>query len=150
MRVLIIKIRMCTSGNKKKDVKPTIDVSKSNSFDLLNLVENDVDLERLIIDGTANLVDDEGKPLIMIDSSGDHNSEDEVASIDNNMAIFLALKDVGYGTNSLLEQWKESYGNMEYDYDPYDNDMYEGQDITYKIQDICDNLDIKVHGHKKK
>ncbi|GJW78594.1 zinc finger, CCHC-type containing protein [Tanacetum coccineum] len=29
--------------------------------------------------------------------------------------------------NSLLEQWKDSYGNGEYDYDPYDDDMYEGQ-----------------------
>ncbi|GKB42005.1 hypothetical protein Tco_0886947, partial [Tanacetum coccineum] len=35
-----------------------------------------------------------------------------------------------YGTNSLLEQWKESYGDEEYDYDPYDDDMYEGQDIS--------------------
>ncbi|GKD34912.1 hypothetical protein Tco_1250421 [Tanacetum coccineum] len=66
------------------------------------------------------------------------------------MTNFLASKDVGYGTNGLLEQWKESYGNGEYDYDSYDDDMYEGQDISDKIQDICDNLDIKVRGRKKK
>ncbi|GJS09197.1 hypothetical protein Tco_0365993 [Tanacetum coccineum] len=76
--------------------------------------------------------------------------KDEVASVDNDMANFLASKDVGYGTNSLLEQWKESYGNEDYDYDPYDDDMYEGHDIPGKIQDICDNLDIKVRGRKKK
>ncbi|GJT47522.1 hypothetical protein Tco_0956237 [Tanacetum coccineum] len=68
-----------------------------------------------------------GIPLTTVDSSGDHDSDDEVASIDNDMTNFLASKDVGYGTNSLLEQWKESYGNGEYDYDPYNNDMYEGR-----------------------
>ncbi|GKC90078.1 retrotransposon protein, putative, ty1-copia subclass [Tanacetum coccineum] len=79
-----------TSGNKKKDVEPTIEVSNSNPFDVLNSVEND-------------------------------------------MANFLASKKVGYGTNSLLEQWKESYVNGDYDFDPYDDDMYEGQDIPDKI-----------------
>ncbi|GJW88527.1 cytokinin dehydrogenase 3-like protein [Tanacetum coccineum] len=152
------KKNVSTSGNKKKDVGPTNEVSKTNSFDVLNSVENDVDLgtnggtsnltnkkanssgsslwnaessststtpivekidkmKRLIIDGTATLVDDEGIPL---------------------------TKDVGYGTNSLFEQWKGSYGNGEYDYDPYDDDMYEGHDIPDKIQDICDNFNIKV------
>ncbi|GJV75613.1 ribonuclease H-like domain-containing protein [Tanacetum coccineum] len=50
------------------------------------------------------------------------------------------------GTQSLLEQWKESYENDDYEYDPYDDDMYEGQDIPDKLQAICDNLDIKVRG----
>ncbi|GJZ92362.1 hypothetical protein Tco_0664427 [Tanacetum coccineum] len=90
-------------------------------------------MERLIIDGTATLVDDDGKPLTRVDSSGEHDSEDEVASVDNYMANFLASKDVGYGTNNLLKQWKESYGDEEYDYDQYDDDMYEGQDIPDKI-----------------
>ncbi|GKB28194.1 reverse transcriptase domain-containing protein [Tanacetum coccineum] len=73
--------------------------------------------KRLIIDGTATLVDDEHKPLTRVDSSGDHDSEDEVASVDNDMANFRASKDVGYG-----------------------------HDIPDKIQDICDNFDIKVRG----
>ncbi|GKA10481.1 ribonuclease H-like domain-containing protein, partial [Tanacetum coccineum] len=147
-----------TNGNKKKDVEPTIEVSNSNPFDVLNSVENNVDLgtnektsnlaskkanssgssfwnvdssststtpivkkidkmKRLIINGKVTLVDDEGKPLTRIDSSGDHDSEDEVASVDNDMTNFLASKEVGYG-----------------------------QDIPDKIQDICDNLDIKVRG----
>ncbi|GJY45976.1 hypothetical protein Tco_0435039 [Tanacetum coccineum] len=55
---------------------------------------------------------------------------------------------VGYGTKSLLEQWRETYVND--DYDPYDDDMYEGQNIPDNIQSICDNLDIKVRGRMKK
>ncbi|GJX88243.1 hypothetical protein Tco_0340257 [Tanacetum coccineum] len=94
------KNNVSTSGNKKKDVEPTKE--------------------------TATLADDEGIPLTRVDPSGKHDSDDEVASVDNDMANFLAPKDVSYGTNSLLEQWKESYRNREYDYDPYDDDMYEG------------------------
>nr|GEU89713.1 hypothetical protein [Tanacetum cinerariifolium] len=86
----------------------------------------------------------------MFDSSGDHDSDDEVASVDNDMANFLASKKVGYDTNSLLEQWKKSYGNDDYDFDPFDDYMYESQDILDKIQAICDNLNIKVRGRKKK
>ncbi|GKB14398.1 integrase, catalytic region, zinc finger, CCHC-type containing protein [Tanacetum coccineum] len=55
-------------------------------------------------------------------SPGDYDSEDEVASVDNEMASFFARKD-GYGTNTLLEQWNESYENGDYDYDPYDDDI---------------------------
>ncbi|GKE21069.1 putative reverse transcriptase domain-containing protein, partial [Tanacetum coccineum] len=150
-----------TSENKNKNVKPTKEVSKSNPFDVLTLVKNDVELvttlviekidkiEKLIIDGKVTLVNNEGKPLEKVDYSGDYDSEDEVASIDNEMASFLANKD-GYGTQSLLEQWNESYENGDYEYNPYDDDMYKGQDIIDKLQAICDNLDIKVRGRKKK
>nr|GEX87337.1 hypothetical protein [Tanacetum cinerariifolium] len=148
--------------NMKKPSQTHREVSKSNSLDVLISVENDVDMvtnggtsnmaskkanssgssfwdvnsssasttpivkkidkmERLVIHGTTTLVDDEGKPLTRVNSSGDHDSEDEVASVDNDMDNFLASKDVSYG-------W----------------------DILDKIQDICDDLDIKVQGHKKK
>ncbi|GKG61767.1 hypothetical protein Tco_0623484, partial [Tanacetum coccineum] len=55
------------------------------------------------------------------------------------MANFQASKKVGYGTNILLEQWNETYENDDYDYDPYADDLYEGQEIPDKIQSICDN-----------
>ncbi|GJW27605.1 ATP-dependent DNA helicase PIF1-like protein [Tanacetum coccineum] len=128
------KNNVSTNGNKKKDVEPTKEVSKSNLFDVLNLVENDVDLginggtsnltnkkanssessfwnaessststtpivekidrmKRLIIDGMATLVDDAGIPLKWVDSSSDHDSDDKVSSVDNDMANFLASKD---------------------------------------------------------
>ncbi|GKB65969.1 putative reverse transcriptase domain-containing protein [Tanacetum coccineum] len=110
-------ISLVRSGTKKKNMKPTKEVSQSNPFDVLTSVENDVDLvvlvlllllrklirlKKLIIDGKVTLVDDEGKPLEKIESSGGYDSEDEVASIDNEMASFFARKD-GYGTNSLPE-----------------------------------------------
>nr|GEZ20495.1 hypothetical protein [Tanacetum cinerariifolium] len=85
------------------------------------------------------------KPIKEVGSSGDYDSEDEVASLDNKMASFVAKKD-GCGTQSLLEQWNESYENDDYKYDPYDDDMYEGHEIPDKLQTICDNLDIKVRG----
>ncbi|GKE69878.1 hypothetical protein Tco_1527950, partial [Tanacetum coccineum] len=44
----------------------------------------------------------------------------------------------------------DSYGNGDYDEDPYDDDMYEGQDLPEEIQTICDNLDIRVRGRKKR
>nr|GEW76397.1 hypothetical protein [Tanacetum cinerariifolium] len=52
----------------------------------------------------VTLVDDESKPLAKVDSSDDHDSEDEIASINNETANFMASKKVDYGANSLLEQ----------------------------------------------
>ncbi|GKD78760.1 hypothetical protein Tco_1341381 [Tanacetum coccineum] len=46
--------------------------------------------------------------------------------------------------------WKKSYESGDYDYDPYDDDMYEGQEIPDKLHSIYDKLDIKVRGRKKK
>ncbi|GKD23399.1 hypothetical protein Tco_1225102 [Tanacetum coccineum] len=57
--------------------------------------------------------------------------------------------DKGYSTNSLLKQWRDSYPNNA-DYDPYDDDMYENHDLFEHLQSICDDLDITVHGRKKK
>ncbi|GKB90838.1 hypothetical protein Tco_0963110 [Tanacetum coccineum] len=98
----------------------------SSSTTTTPIVEKIDKLERLIIDGELTLVDDEGKPLEKVDYSGDHDSEDEVERVDNEMTSFLASKRVGCGTNSLLEQWRETYENVDYDYDTYDDDMYEG------------------------
>ncbi|GJW61499.1 hypothetical protein Tco_0110834 [Tanacetum coccineum] len=78
----------------------------SSSTSTTPIVEKIDKMKRLIIDWAATLVDYEGKPLTRVDSSGDYDSENEVASVDNDMTNFLASKDVGYGTNSLLEQWK--------------------------------------------
>ncbi|GJV89038.1 hypothetical protein Tco_1532976 [Tanacetum coccineum] len=148
-----------TSCNKKKVVEPTKEVSNSNPFDMLNLVDNDGELgingmtsnlasnganssgssfwnvetsststtlivdktgkiKKLIFDGKVTLVDDDGKPLKKVDYSDDHDSEDEVESVDNNM------DRAGFGTQS--------------------------QDLRDNIQELCDNLDIRVRGRRKK
>ncbi|GJR36188.1 hypothetical protein Tco_1211872 [Tanacetum coccineum] len=87
-------------------------------------------LEKLIIDGKVTLVDDDGKPQKKVNYLGDHDSDDEVESLDNDMACSMASEKVGFGTKSLLEQWKDSYDNGDYDEDPYDDDMY-------KVSSLC-------------
>ncbi|GJR67042.1 hypothetical protein Tco_0013107 [Tanacetum coccineum] len=151
------------SGNKKKCVEPTNEVSNSNPFEVFNSIDNDVELgtnggtsnlvnnganssgssfmnvensgtsttpiidkirkfEDLLISGQAILVDEAGDPLKKVECPGDYDSEDE----------------------------RDSYGNGDYDEDPYDDDMYEGHDLPQEIQALCDNLDIRVRGRKKK
>ncbi|GJR21000.1 hypothetical protein Tco_0969527 [Tanacetum coccineum] len=72
----------------------------------------------------VTLVNAEGKPLAKVNFLGDHDCEDEVASVDNEVANVLAIKKVGYGPNCLLEQWIETCEKDDYDFD--DDDMYEG------------------------
>ncbi|GJY62296.1 ribonuclease H-like domain-containing protein [Tanacetum coccineum] len=50
-----------------------------------------------------------GELLKKVDYSNDHDNEDEVASVDNDMARSIASEKVGFGTNSLLEQWRDIY-----------------------------------------
>ncbi|GJY11715.1 hypothetical protein Tco_0381024 [Tanacetum coccineum] len=80
-------------GNKNKSVEPTNEVSKSNSFDALNSVDNDVEFGTNM--GSTHLASQEAnsssstfwnaessrKPLSKVDD----DSEDEVASVDNEM-----------------------------------------------------------------
>ncbi|GKF33440.1 hypothetical protein Tco_0106640, partial [Tanacetum coccineum] len=63
------------------------------------IIEKINKMENLIIDGKSILVDNEGKPLSKVDD----DSEDEVATVDNEMIGFLAKED-GYGTQNLVEQ----------------------------------------------
>nr|GEW83551.1 hypothetical protein [Tanacetum cinerariifolium] len=77
--------------------------------------------EKLIIDEQAILVDEDGNPMKKVEYSGDHDSEDE----------------------------RDSYGNGDYDEDPYDEVMYEGKKLSEEIETICDKLDIRVRGRKK-
>ncbi|GKB60954.1 putative RNA-directed DNA polymerase, partial [Tanacetum coccineum] len=111
------------------------------------LVEKIHRFEKQLLEGTCVLMDEDGKPLKNDDYSGDYGSEDEVEPSDNEMTSFLASKQsrVGYGTKSLLEQWRDTYGDVEqeYNYDMYDDDMYEGKKFSHNIQTICINLDIK-------
>ncbi|GJX41098.1 hypothetical protein Tco_0256088 [Tanacetum coccineum] len=69
------------------------------------------------------------------------DSDDEVEPVENETASFLESKGVGYGPKSLWGQWRDTVVDDEYD--PYDDDMYERQEIPENIQTICDNFDIK-------
>nr|GEX12105.1 putative EF-hand domain pair, reverse transcriptase, RNA-dependent DNA polymerase [Tanacetum cinerariifolium] len=108
---------------KKKKSAGTRTVSLSNSFDALNddkwvitevkLVSKDftpriqvegqsytpVDkINRIELDlmkGKCVLVSDDGKPLKNVDSLADHDSNDEVASVDNDMALDLTSNPLG-------------------------------------------------------
>ncbi|GKB38356.1 hypothetical protein Tco_0883298 [Tanacetum coccineum] len=97
-------------------------------------------------------VDDDENPLVPT-SIVDSDSEVEVIFDETaNLSISTIGKegsDKGYGTNSLLEQWRDSYPDND-DYDPYDDDMYENHDMSEHLQSICDDIDIMVLGRKKK
>nr|GEV36360.1 hypothetical protein [Tanacetum cinerariifolium] len=184
-----------TSRGVLKGVEPTIEVSNSNSFDVLNSIDNDVEfdtnggntnlinneatssgssfmnidndgefasntpigekidkIERQICEGKLRLLDNDGNPLV---STGivESDSEVEVVFHENaNLRISTSDKDgsdKGYGTNSLLEQWRDYYPDNN-DYDPYDDDIYENHDLSEHLQSICDDLNITVRGRKKK
>ncbi|GJW18905.1 hypothetical protein Tco_0026341 [Tanacetum coccineum] len=131
-----------TSGNSSKTIsKANVSTSSNGTFSLSN------SFEALNVD---DLVTEEVESGNKASTSGVQGSKDEVEIVDNEMTSFLSSKSsgVGYDTKSLLEQWRETYGNNYYD--PYDDDMYEGHEIPDNIQSICDNLNIKVRGRKKK
>nr|GEV65849.1 hypothetical protein [Tanacetum cinerariifolium] len=123
-RVVPKKPNASSSGNKKKCVEHTIEVSDPNPFDVLNSVDNDVEFGTN--GGTANLVNNgatsSGFSFMNTDNDGkfasntpivptgivESDSEVEVVfdEIDN-LRISTSAKDKsdkGYGTNSLLEQ----------------------------------------------
>ncbi|GJZ65880.1 hypothetical protein Tco_0622576 [Tanacetum coccineum] len=114
-----IDARANSSGSSFWNVKNS---STTHIMDKIRKFEN------LIINGQAILMDEAGNPLKKVEYPGDHDSEDEVASVDNDMTHSLASKKTRFSTQSLLEQRRDSYGNGDYDEDPNDDDMYEGQD----------------------
>ncbi|GKF99381.1 hypothetical protein Tco_0298164, partial [Tanacetum coccineum] len=121
----------------------------NSSSGTTHIIEKIGKFKDLLTSGQAILMDKDGNPLKKVEFLGEDDSEYEVASVDNDMARSMAYER-GFGTQSLLEQWRDSYGNGDYDADPYDDDMYEGQDLSHEIQAICNNLDIRVRSRKKK
>ncbi|GKA22892.1 hypothetical protein Tco_0708854 [Tanacetum coccineum] len=164
-----------SSGNMKKGVEPTIEVSNSNPFDVLNSVDHDVEFGTN--GGTTNLANNKatssGSSFMNIDNNGEFASNNPIGEkidkielqicegklrlLDNNGNLLVPTgimesdsevevvfdetanlristsgkdgSDKGYGTNSLLEQWRDSYPNND-DYDPYKDDMYENHDLS--------------------
>nr|GEU88575.1 hypothetical protein [Tanacetum cinerariifolium] len=125
------KLTASFSGNKKKSGEPTIKVSNSNPFEVLNSVDNheeiDIDatlgtnnvsssntpigekidkIKRQICEGKLRFVDDDRNPLV---PTGIVKSDSEVEVVfDENANLRISTSgkdgsDKGYGTNSLLE-----------------------------------------------
>ncbi|GKD68119.1 retrotransposon protein, putative, ty1-copia subclass, partial [Tanacetum coccineum] len=146
-----------SSGNKKKGVEQTNEVSNSNPFEVLNSVDNDVEFDTNR--GTTNLFNNKanssGSSFMNVENSGTSTTPiiDKIGKFKDllisGQAILVNeavnhLKKVECPGDYDSENEKGSYGNGKYDEDPYDDDMYEGQDLPQEIQAICDNLDIRV------
>ncbi|GJU58498.1 hypothetical protein Tco_1236264 [Tanacetum coccineum] len=148
------------SGTNGGTINLVNNEATSSGFSFMNIDNNSTrttpiidkigKFEELLTSGKATLVDEAGNPLKKVEFSDDYDSEDEVASVNNDMARSMASESVGVGTQSLREQWRDSYGNGDYNEDSYDDDMYECQDLPQELQAICDNLNIRVRGRKKK
>nr|GFA41357.1 hypothetical protein [Tanacetum cinerariifolium] len=119
------------SGNKKKCEEPIKEVSNSNPFGVLNSVVNDEEfgtnggLQCWLATGPILVEPRSGMLKLVVDYLNDHDSDDEVYSVDNDMTRYMATERVGFGTQRLLDQWRDSYENDDYDEDPYDDDMHE-------------------------
>ncbi|GKD65519.1 hypothetical protein Tco_1307627 [Tanacetum coccineum] len=109
-------------------------------------------IEQKFGESKLRLLDNDGNPLV---PTGIMESDSELELVfdeTTNLRIPTSGKDgsdKGYGTNSLLVQWRDSYPDND-DYDPYDDDMYENHDLYEHVQSICDDLDITVRGRMKK
>nr|GEY01597.1 hypothetical protein [Tanacetum cinerariifolium] len=133
-----------SSGNKKRSVDSTNKVSDSNPFEVLNSVDNNVEMGTNFV--TSNLdkngANSSGSSFWNVKNSSTSTTStmDKIGKFKNliidGQAILVdearnplkkALKRTEFGTQCLLEQWSDSYGNGNYDEDPYDDDMYEGQ-----------------------
>nr|GEV82552.1 hypothetical protein [Tanacetum cinerariifolium] len=137
--------------DKKKGVAHTNEVSNCNPYDVLNLVDNDVEFGA---NGwTTNLVNNgansSGSSFMNVEHSGTCYTPiiDKIGKFKDLLIDGQAILMDEAG-NSLKK--RDSYGNDDYDEDPYDDDMYEVQDLPQEIQAICNNLDIRVRGRKKK
>ncbi|GJW10487.1 hypothetical protein Tco_1576314 [Tanacetum coccineum] len=168
-------------GNKKKGVEPTIEVSNSNPFYVLNSIDNDMEfgtnrgtnnlvnnratssgssfmnidndgefasnihigekidkIERHICEGKLRLLDNDGNLLVPIGIVESDSKVEVVFDETTNLRISTNGKDgsdKGYGTNSLLEQWRDSYPDNDY-YDSYNDDMYENHDLSEHLQSM--------------
>ncbi|GJX27972.1 hypothetical protein Tco_0236051 [Tanacetum coccineum] len=91
---------------------------------------------------------EERNPISKVVFMENVDSDSEVEDVVNEHAGFIAstsLKhgnDSGYGTNSLLEQWRKT--KRDNDYDPYDDDLYKSHDMSKNLQAVCDDFDITV------
>nr|GEX32377.1 retrotransposon protein, putative, Ty3-gypsy subclass [Tanacetum cinerariifolium] len=137
-------------GNSKSAGKGPLNLAhgSSNNTPIIDKINK---LECQILDGKYILVDDDGNPLVPM---GNVDSESEVDVVFDKTANVIAStsfkggSDRGYDTNSMLEQWRET--EQDDDYDLYNDDFYESHDMSDHLKAICDDLDITICGRRKK
>ncbi|GKB71107.1 hypothetical protein Tco_0932519 [Tanacetum coccineum] len=120
------------------------EVSNSNLFDALNSIANDDDLGRNEENSKSAR---KGSLTVAPGSSSYDSAMEEMFNKTVGFMTSTSLKsdnESGYGTKSLLEQWRET--KIDNDYDPYDDDLYDGYDRFDDLQVVYDDLDIKVSG----
>ncbi|GKA41645.1 hypothetical protein Tco_0734305 [Tanacetum coccineum] len=109
------------------------------------IVERINKIERQIIDEKLTLVNDNRNLLHKVVSMENVDSDSEVEDVVDKHAFFMASTGLkrgansGYGTNNLLEQWKTT--KQDDNYDPYDDDLYESHDMSENLQALCDDFD---------
>nr|GEX79281.1 hypothetical protein [Tanacetum cinerariifolium] len=107
----VLKNSTASSSDNKKKVWKLL-LSSGTTL----IIEKIGKFEDLLTSRQAILVDKVGNPLKKVEFPGEYDSEDEVASVDNDMAHFMAYE----------------------------------RDLSHELHAICDNLDIRVRGRKKK
>ncbi|GJU84117.1 hypothetical protein Tco_1291663 [Tanacetum coccineum] len=98
------KSRVFPPNSIQTGIKVTTTRMQEEGKCFVPLVERINVLEKHILEGKLVLVDDNGKPLEKVDYLDNSGSNDEVEPVENETAIFLASKGVGYGLKSLWEQ----------------------------------------------
>ncbi|GJQ96242.1 hypothetical protein Tco_0007381 [Tanacetum coccineum] len=137
-------------GNSKSAEKRSLNVAHDSSSNT-SIIDNINKLERHLLNGKLRFVNDDGNPLV---PTGNVDSDSEVEVVfDETVNLMASTSFKGrsnrvYSTNSLLEQWRET--KQEDDYDPYDDDLYESHYMSDHLQAICDDLDITFFDRKKK
>nr|GEX61306.1 zinc finger, CCHC-type [Tanacetum cinerariifolium] len=107
-----------SSGNKKICVDSTNKNVDNNSTVTTPILDKIRKFKNIVIDGKAILVDEAGNPVEKVKHPDDHDSENEIALVDNDMARSLASERTDLALKDLFEE----------------------------IQTICDKLDILVRG----
>ncbi|GJZ01993.1 hypothetical protein Tco_0519954 [Tanacetum coccineum] len=149
--------KSAASGNKKKGVEPTIKVSNSNPFDVLNSVDNDVEFGTS--GGNTNLVNNEatssGYSFMNVDnsSSGTTPIIEKIEKFEDLLSSGQAILVDKDGNPLKKVEFSGEY-KSEDEVASDDNDMdcsmaYE-KDLSHELQAICDKMDIRVRGRKKK
>ncbi|GJT60026.1 reverse transcriptase domain, reverse transcriptase zinc-binding domain protein [Tanacetum coccineum] len=121
--------------NKNKNVKPTNEVSKSNSFDALNLVDNDVEFgtNRGYTHLASQEANSSSSTFWNADSSSPSTTTPIIEKINN-------MKNLIIDGKAILVDNEENL---------YSTDGY-GQEIPKMLQAFCNRLDINVRGRMKK